>query len=481
MRGLLSVPTFSLDDILKCTGGRVLRRASGAARSVSTDSRTLREGDLFIALKGPSFDGHDFIPDVFRRGAWGAVVDAGFRSSEVLSRRGEAPAEKAVIEVDDTARALGDLAACHRASLPVRVIGVTGSNGKTTTKEMAASIASRRWRVHKNRGNLNNLIGLPLTVLDLDESHEVAVLEMGMNRRGEILRLAQIARPEVGVVTNVGPAHLEHLGSISAVAAAKAELLESLNESGTAVINVDDPSAGALLAAVRGLTRTFGLRPGADFRAERIRCGQDKTVFTLVSPAGSADITIFLPGGYNVLNALAAAAAAHALGAGLAEIRDGLEETEAAPMRFALTSYRGGVGIVNDAYNANPASMRAALDSLALIEGAGRRAAVLGDMLELGEAATVSHRQLGARAAAAGLEYLVAVGAHGEEVAAGAVGAGMRKGKVLTAGDSREAAVILKEWLKPGDLILLKGSRAMGLENTIRILEEEGILMAEEK
>jgi len=468
-----------MEDVVSGSGGRVVRSAPGGADRVVTDTRALRKGDLFFALRGPNHDGHDYAPDALWQGAWGVVVEE--ESLEGITPMLSAAPAGAVIAVADTERALGDMAAFHRRSLPARVVGITGSNGKTTTREMTAAVTGRRWKVHRNRGNFNNLIGLPLTVLELDASHQVAVLEMGMNRKGEIRRLAEIGRPDVGVVTNVGPVHLEHIGSVADVAAAKAELLESLEPSGTAVVNADDPFAGSLLAATAARKLTFGLDCGADVRAENVRCEGERTLFSLLSPAGATEVSLPFPGVHNVRNALAAAAAACALGADADDIRQGLENVEPPPMRFTVLRFRNGVRVVNDAYNANPVSMQAALDSLALIAGKSRRAAVLGDMLELGGESVEAHRRLGRAAAAAGLDLLAAVGRFAIPVAEGAIAAGMKEGNVHALPDSRAAADIVKEWIRPDDLVIIKGSRGVKLEDVLSRLKEDGALGEEEE
>jgi UDP-N-acetylmuramoyl-tripeptide--D-alanyl-D-alanine ligase len=471
---------LSLREIVRCTGGTTHSPGTGAARGVSTDSRSRTDGALFVALRGERFDGHDHLAAAFRRGAWGALVAADALEGSGLRRQVEAFPDRAVVAVADTERALGDLARCHREALDIRVVGITGSNGKSTTKEMTAAIVAERWRVHKNKGNLNNLIGLPLTVLELDERHEIAVLEMGMNRKGEIRRLAAIASPDVGVVTNVGPVHLEHLGTIDDVIAAKAELLEELGPAGTAVINDDDPATAVLRASLRGPAVTFGLGTGADVRADRVRCGPAGSSFTLLSPAGAVAVTIPFPGEHNVRNALAAAAAAAVLGVGLEEIREGLRKAQPLDMRFTELKFRGGIRVINDAYNANPVSMRAALDSLGLIEDGSRRAAVLGDMLELGGHAEEAHRDLGRAAGRAGLDLIVAVGEFAPLVAQGAREGGGDGQPIEVAADSGEAAEILRGWLRPGDLVLLKGSRGVGLERTVQFLRDDGTLDEEE-
>ncbi len=475
MKGVLLMTTFSAGEIAEWTGGSVEREGAGDAHGVSTDTRTLGAADLFVALKGPRYDAHDFLGEALEKGAWGLLVEKGRWSREEVSRQAAPFPDRTIVVVDDTERALGDLAASHRSRLDVKVIAITGSNGKTTTKEMTAAIAGERWDVHKTRGNFNNLIGLPLTVLGLEERHQTAVLEMGMNRRGEIRRLAEIARPDVGVVTTVGPVHLEHLGGIEDVAAAKAELVDAIGTGGTAVLNADDPRVAALALSTQEGVLTFGLSDGADFRAEEVTTEPRGTSFLLSCPAGKAGITIPFFGEHNVRNALAAAAAAYAVGAGLEEMVRGLESVLPVPMRFTLLSFHGGTRVVNDAYNANPDSMRAALRSLRLLPGGGRRAAVLGDMLELGEESARAHRDLGAEAAAA-LDFIVAVGRFADETVRGAIESGFDRTRIRSAPTCRDAAEILKGWILPGDLILLKGSRGVALEEVLRLLQSEGVL-----
>jgi UDP-N-acetylmuramoyl-tripeptide--D-alanyl-D-alanine ligase len=467
---------FSAAELREATGGAVRAAAPGAARGVSTDSRAIGEGELFVALVGPSFDGHDFLGEAFRRGAWGAVVERGALGREQVGRQLAAWPGRAVVAVGDTGRALGDLAAFHRRRLPVRVVGITGSNGKTTTKEMAAAVLGRRWRVHKTAGNFNNLVGLPLTLLRLGAEHEVAVLEMGMNRPGEIRRLAEIAAPEIGVVTNVTAAHLEGLGTLAGVIAAKAELLEALGAAGTAVLNADDPSTPALAASFRGRRLLFGRSPAADVRAEQIAAGPHGTAFTLATAAGRARVELGVFGEHNVLNALAAAAAGIALGADLAAVRDGLAVAQGVGMRFELRAYAPGVTVINDAYNANPASMRAALRTLGSVPRPGRLAVVLGDMLELGDQARAAHAALGREAAAAGPDLLLVVGEFRDTVAAAAREAGLAAPAVLAAADADAAARVLGPWLRAGDLVLLKGSRGMRLERVLAGLRAAGAL-----
>jgi UDP-N-acetylmuramoyl-tripeptide--D-alanyl-D-alanine ligase len=483
----VSGASFDVAAILAATGGALRQGGAGAARGVSTDSRSVAAGELFVALAGPReqpvrivLDGHRFAAEALGRGAWGVLVDAARLADGALAAELAAFADRAVIAVPDTLAALGDLAAWHRRRMPARVVGITGSNGKTTTKEMASAIAAARWRTLANEGNRNNLVGLPLALLGLDASHEVAVAEMGMSRPGEIRRLAAIAAPDVAVVTNVGPVHLEGVGSLAGVAAAKAEILEALGSGGTAVLNADDPQTPAVAAGWRGATVRFGLGAGADCRAEGIAADDDGgTAFTLVLPGGErGPVRIAWLGEHNVRNALAAAGAAHRLGADLAQVRAGLAAARPAAMRFEVRAFAPDVTVVNDAYNANPASMRAALAALAQLPGRRRRVLVLGDMLELGASAAEEHRLLGAAAAAAAPALLVAVGALAAETAAGARAAGLAPSAVATAADADAAAALVAPALRAGDLLLLKGSRGVRLERVLERLVAAGALRA---
>lgn len=475
---------FGVTELLAATGGVLHSRPAEAteAEGVSTDSRTLARGELFVALAGPReqpvrvvLDGHRFVGDALRRGAWGVLIEQQALQLEAVAREIASWPGRAVVVVPDSLRALGDLAAYHRRRMPARVVGITGSNGKTTTKEMAYAIAAAKWRVLRSEGNMNNLVGLPLTLLGLDNGHEVAVVEMGMSHAGEIRRLAQIAAPHVGVVTNVGPVHLEGVGGLAEVAAAKAEILEGVVPGGTAVLNADDPATPGMSARWDGRVVSFGLSATADVRAELIEYGPDGTAFTLVlAAAGRVRVSVPWFGEHNVRNALAASAAGYCLGADCTQVAAGLAQARPAGMRFEIVTIPPGATVVNDAYNANPASMRAALAAFAQLPAVSRRALVLGDMLELGTAAPAEHRGLGRAAAQTAPALLLAVGAFAEQVAEGARAAGLSPAAIGTAPDAEAAARLLAGWVRPGDLLLLKGSRGVRLERTLERLRAAG-------
>lgn len=452
---------IELDTVLKATGGRLLRPGSGKFSGVSTDSRSISPGELFVPLAGPRHDGHDYIPAAFESGAACALVQKG--------RPVDAPAAGCLIEVADTLRALQDIASYVRRSHGATpVVGITGTNGKTTTKEMTASVLGVRGPVLKNEGNLNNEIGLPLSLARLDETHWAAVLEMGMSAPGEIARLAGIAAPTAGVITNVGAAHLESLGDVEAVARAKAELLDALPEDGRAVLNMDDPMLRPYVDRMGERAVTFGLAEGSMFTAQSISENGAGISFRLVTPGGRVEVGLPAHGMHNVMNALAASAAAWILGLGPGETKAGLEAFRPAGMRMEFIS-SGGITIINDAYNANPASMAAALSTLASFK-CNRRMAVLGDMLELGAAAAESHYNVGRLAGAQGLALLVLIGGHSGETARGALDAGMTGKDILQAADAGEAAIAVLARISEGDCLLVKGSRGMRMERIVDTL-----------
>jgi len=458
---------FALADVLAATGGDLVRvGARTDFPGVVTDTRGLEAGELFVAIRGDAHDGHDFLADAAARGAGAVIVDRA---------HADRPLVCGVIAVRDTLAALGDLAAFHRRRHRPRIVAVTGSNGKTTTKEMLAGILERALgpgRVLRTLGTQNNLVGLPLTLLRLGPTEEAAILELGMNAPGEIWRLAQIAEPDVGVITCVAPAHLEGLGSIEGVAEAKAELYRRLRPSATAVVNADDPRVAASARVFTGRKVPFGtLDPATTAVGARgiLDHGLDGTEFRLVVERQETPIRLAVPGRHNVTNALAAAAAAHALGIGIEAVRTGLEAFQPPGMRMEVTQLPNGITVLNDAYNANPASMAAALRTLAASRGR-RRIAVLGEMRELGREAARAHRELGVAAAGATLDALFLLGPHADEVRGGAEEAGLPGERITVATSHQDLGVRLAAYCRPGDLVLLKGSRGAAMEEVLRHL-----------
>jgi UDP-N-acetylmuramoyl-tripeptide--D-alanyl-D-alanine ligase len=429
---------------------------------VSTDSRSIRPGELFFALRGERFDGHYFIAEAFQRGGRGAVVDQ--------QGHGIADETIAIIQVADTLQALGDLANLWRRKHPIPLIAVVGSNGKTTTKEIVAGILERKDTVLKNPGNLNNLIGLPLSLLKMNAKDRAAVLEMGMNRTGEIRRLTQIAEPDVGILTNIGPVHLEGLGSIDGVMKAKGELLEGMGAHGRLIYNADDHRVVELSTGFKGAKTSFGIKNPADWMATDICTREDGGVsFQLRGPSSRISIALTLMGEHQVYNALAAAAATSHLGVGLEEIKKGLETFQPPPMRMELMELEKRIKIINDAYNANPPSMESALRTLAEVTK-GRKIAVLGDMLELGEYSQQAHQELGRQVKEYGVDLLFLLGQFAPHVANGAQEAGMPSEAIYIGKDHHALSLRLARTVQQGDWVLVKGSRIMNMEVIIREL-----------
>ncbi|MFA7537019.1 MAG: UDP-N-acetylmuramoyl-tripeptide--D-alanyl-D-alanine ligase [Desulfuromonadales bacterium] len=452
---------WDIGKIARVTGGKLISGNGGqVVTGISTDSRTVQNGDLFIPLRGENFNGHDYLRKAVERGAAACL-------SEVETADLRAP----VIRVADTLCALGDLAAEWRRNFALPVVAVTGSSGKTTTKEMLAGILAQTGSGLKTEGNFNNLIGLPHTLFRLRKGDRWAVLEMGMSARGEISRLARIAAPQLGIITNVGPAHLETLHGLDGVARAKGELFAVLPAGGTAIINGDDARVTAIPVA-NGVRRLFfGTGAGDDVRADNVEiCGKNIR-FQLILPTGVHPVHLSAPGRHNVHNALAAAAAANALGVAAADIVRGLEAFRPGRGRMGLMQRPDGVTVLEDFYNANPLSVRAALVALDELEGNGRRIAVLGDMLELGAEGPALHRQVGAEAARHA-DYLLLLGEMAGETAVGALRANMPKERVIPLASHAAAIAALTELLRPGDRVLVKGSRGMKMEQICDALRE---------
>ncbi|MBI5182226.1 MAG: UDP-N-acetylmuramoyl-tripeptide--D-alanyl-D-alanine ligase [Nitrospirae bacterium] len=455
--------TLNINEILSAAKGRLVRGDRDVAVSaVSIDTRTIKNGELFVAVKGGTFDGHDFVLQAFEMGACGAVIDES--QSDKIEKRIKDSA-KALIAVDDTITALQDMAAFHRQKYYIRVIAVTGTNGKTTTKEMIARILGQRLWVLRNEGNLNNHIGVPLTLLRLNKKHQAAVIEMGMSGLGEIRRLCEIAAPDIGVVTNIGAAHLEGLGSIENVIKAKGEIVESLSESDTAVINADDKNSVSLKNKAKGKVVTFGIDNDADIRAVDIRHQIPAgTAFSIIKGKEKIDVSLSLSGRHNIYNALAAAAASVMLNFDLEDVKAGLEGFKPFKMRSEIVALNSGVRIINDSYNANPASMEAAIRLLSDFKNNGRTFAALGGMFELSDYTKEAHYNIGRAAVDSGIDYLIVVGEIAGFIASGALSAGMKQDNIFVCVDHQEAIQILNKLAKSGDTVLIKGSRKMAME-----------------
>ena len=452
--------TLTGKDIAAAIGGRCLSGADRRCTGISTDTRTLGQGNLFVALRGESFDGHAFIHQAIDKGAAGVVVEEGWDGW----LQGHI-----VVEVPDALHALGSLARAHLAPLPAARIAITGSNGKTGTKEMAAFALAAYGAVTRTRGNFNNLVGLPLTAFEVGSTDAFAVFEMGMNRPGEIARLAEIVQPRVGLVTAVAEAHLEGLGSIDAVARAKGELYQALGKDAVAIVNARDAWCVRAAEGTKARVLRVGVGKGADVSVEGIRrTGVAGFAATLHLGGKPFDLRLRALGRHEVWNAALAVAVLDALGLDPAAGIAALERYAGMPGRLAWRVTAAGVNVIDDAYNANPASMRAALETLAEVGQGARRIAVLGDMRELGGSAAALHERIGQTAAELDTDVLLAVGSYADEVARG-FGDG-----VVTAGDCADILDTLTKMVRPGDWVLVKGSHSMHMERAVAALLGDG-------
>jgi len=431
---------------------------------VSIDSRTLRAGELFVAIHGPRHDGHDHLGQAFDRGALAAVV-----AQERFGAIPESLRDRCIV-VADTFEALKQLARAVRESWGGKIAGVTGSVGKTTTKEILAALLGARFHVLKSEGNFNNEYGLPLTLFRLDETHQAAVLEMGMSRRGELRRLAAIAKPDVGVVTRVAPAHLEFFASVDEIALAKRELIEGLSgRESTAVLNADDPRVAEFGAHAPGRVLTYGVEREAFFRAEQIEDrGALGTEFDYVSPEGRVRIELPLPGRHVISNALAALAAASVWGIGAAEAQAVMRTLRPPAMRGELLRFSNGAALINDSYNSSPAALQAMTQLLVATPGFRRRILAAGEMRELGESSAALHREAGRFAASTGkIDWIIGVAGDAAQIVEGAVAAGFDPARTKFFESSEEAAVYVPALLAPSDLLLIKGSRGVQMEKIV--------------
>ena len=457
--------TASVDIVIRATGGELLAGSlSKVVSDVCIDSRCIRPGCTFVALPGEHTDGHDFVLAAIDAGAKLIIVS---RTAEQVAELVDAAKRRdvAVVRVDDALRAIQDLATYHRSRLYCEVLGITGSTGKTSTKDFVMAALSAGKRAVGTQGNRNNELGVPLTVLAANADTEVLVVEMGMRGIGQIASLCAIARPTLGLLTNVGTSHIELLGSQDAVAQAKGELVRCLPASGVAFLNGDDDYSVRIASTTAAAITLYGLSEGCAVRAADIELdAESRATFTLVSSAGSASVKLPVPGRHNVYNALAAAAVALQLGIAPAAIAEELARADMSAMRMQVINTASGLTLINDAYNANPASMRAAVDTLAAMATGNRRIAVLGDMAELGSFTELAHFRIGETLARLGIDELVTVGARAHRIAEGALAAGMSAQHVRVTEDAESAAETLGELAEAGDVVLVKASRVMGLE-----------------
>lgn len=460
---------WSVSRVLEATGGRLLNgEPTRVFDKIEIDSRRIGSQDLFAAIIGEIHDGHKFAAEVVRSGVTGILVNEDQCGDENLKKWCKPGV--AVVAVQDTTRALGDLAKTFRRHRDIPLVAITGSNGKTTTREMTASVLSQRFNTHSTKKNDNNHIGLPLTVLEIQSTHDCAVVEVGMNAPGEIDRLGEICIPDIGLIINVGPAHLEGVGSIEGVQKAKAELLPRIKPEGSAILNADDPRVRVMAKESPVETLLFGTDARAAIRAESIRKTDSGSDFILLLPDRKINVSLKVPGRFMVSNALAAATVGYQMGIDPEDIAAGLRAFSPVSGRLNILTLSNGVHLIDDTYNANPGSMRAALDTLKTLSKGNRSIFVAGDMLELGQETKKLHRQVGAWAAQNGIRQLYAAGELAGEVAQGAREAGLADDRIF-AGAKKDIAEMLKSELRFDDWILIKGSRGMKMEEVVNALK----------
>lgn len=449
---------FTIDDVLKATGGHSQNKKENILFSdISTDSRNIAEGSLFVALEGERFDGHNFLVDVAKKGAMGAIV-----------RKGKAVSDLLCIEVDDTLKAYQQLANFHRLRFSIPVVAITGSSGKTTTKEMVAEVLGSKFKVLKTEKNFNNEIGLPKTLLQLTDEHEVCVVEMGMRGFGQIQELAAIAEPTIGVVTNVGTSHIELLGSQEGIAKAKSELVEAINEEGTVILNEDDHWVKGMSKLTAGKLISYGIQHNATVTGSNLRYKKDGIKFTCKCFDEIFDVFLPMIGEHNVYDALAAIAVGRSLGLNSTKIKKALGNFPGIPMRQEIVPLKDVV-ILNDTYNANPSSMQESIKALGQLEG-HRKIAMLGDMLELGDFTKQGHEEIGTLLGTEKYSTLFAYGEAGKYIATAAKANGVPE--VYHCESHDEIVDLYCQKHQKGDVILVKASRGMKMEEIVNKLRE---------
>ena len=457
------MPKFNFNEIINATKAEIVHSddTNIIFTDVVTDSRKIVDGSLFVALKGENFNGEDFAVDAINKGAAGVIVSSNCPQDKL-------PASGIVLKTADTLDAYQHIAQAWRVKFNIPLVAITGSNGKTTTKDLTAAVLSSFGKVQKTSGNFNNEIGVPLTLLGINNNHKTAVVEIGMRGLHQIESLAKIVKPTIGIVTNVGQTHIELLGSIENIARAKCEMVEAIGEGGTVILNADDENVIKMKAHAKDGVQiiTFGIDKEADVYAENITTGAASTIFTLNYKGNKKECEIPMLGKHNISNALAAAAAGIAIGLQLDDISRGFEKLATSKMRFEIIE-RNGLQIINDAYNASPASMLAAIQTTAEIAH-GRKIAVLGDMLELGSFAESAHRKIGGDLVKNKFDVLITFGNLAKFIAEDAKAAGLNK--IYVSDTHEQAAEYLRKILTEGDTILFKGSRGMQMEKIIELI-----------
>ena len=450
---------LTLNEITSSCSGRLINEEyEGAIKGISIDSRTIAEGEFFVPIKGEKYDGHDYIVNAYENGAVGTLT----HNPEYLDK-----SYRNVIMVEDTLKAFNDIAFYYRRKFNIPFVAITGSTGKTTTKDMVANVLSQKYNVLKNTGSYNNNIGLPLTIFRLKDEHEIAVVEVGMNNLREIAYLSKIVEPHIGVITNIGLSHIERLGSVENIIKAKSELLEGLDKEGVVFINEDDSN---LLKIKENYPRikfkTFGINHG-NIRANKINTiSHNRVAFEVEYNNITNDFHLNIPGLHNVYNALAAISLGLEFNLTTDEIKTGLSKFTTSEMRLEIIDGINGITIINDSYNACPDSMRAAIDVLHefKIRKKGRTIAVLGDMLEMGKWGIPSHRELGKYLGDKKIDGLITVGNKAKHIAISGKESGIDEKMIFIFNSNKEAINKLKDICNENDIILIKGSRGMKME-----------------
>ena len=456
---------IEISNVLKAINGELLLGSpESRIMGISTDSRSIKEGELFFALEGENYNGHKFVDQTVSKGAAGAVISSNKDAVYSLLNGFE---KCILIEVVDTIKALGDLAKFYRKSLRTDFIAVTGSNGKTTTKDMIYHVLRNFNNVTRSRKSFNNFIGVPLTIFDTDFTQDFCVVEMGTNAPGEIRRLSEIIFSDFTILTNISCTHLEGLGSIEGVANEKAELIENMAEDGILITNADDDWCNRIANRFDGKVISFGFNKSADIRASNVKRNDTGFDFTVND---SFTVKLSVLGKHNIYNAMAAIAICNAVGIGMRSICDKFIDFKLPPMRMEKQVY-GDIVVINDGYNSNPSSMSAALEEFSQLTTPGRKILVCGDMLEMGNYAESLHREIGAKVAKADIDALWTVGSFSRFVAEEAIANGMPEERIRSCETSEEISSFVASQLKKGDTVLIKGSRGMKLENVVRQIE----------
>lgn len=458
---------FKCSEVIKAVGGNLVSGDANVIFSgISIDSRKIGNGELFIPIEGKNFDGHDYIEKALKNGASGALT----KHSDVNYHN---YSDKCIINVENTLKALGDIAKYHRSRFNTKVVAITGSVGKTSTKDMISKVLEEQYKVLSTQGNFNNEIGLPLTLLNLQKDHDIAVIEMGMRGFGEIELLSKIAKPDTAVITNIGSSHIEKLGSRNNILKAKMEIIHGMESSGTLILNGDDNLLLSLKDLVGMKTIYYGLEENLKYQAYNVKTGENGSMFYVMLGNKEYEIKLSVPGIHNVYNALAAISTGMEYGMDPELILSGLAKYKSSYMRMNIIN-NGVNNIIDDTYNSSPDSVKAALSVLCELS-AKRKIAILGDMLELGEFSEKAHYQAGIEAVKAGTDFIIAIGQFAQNTVKGALQHGISKKNVLVLDNNDDACKFLETYLKIGDALLIKGSRGMGMESIVSYFKRDEV------